>query len=118
VHNETFNVGDNSENYQVKDVAKIVSDTFPGCTLSIGTRGDDKRDYKVNFGKINSKLPGFKCKYNVKKGAEQLLKVFQAVDMKHELFTSKSHTRLKQIQHLIATKQIDADFFWTDAAKL
>ena len=56
------NVGDNSENYQVKDVAKTVAETFPGCELSIGTRGDDKRDYKVNFDKINAKLPGFKCR--------------------------------------------------------
>ena len=112
VFNETFNVGDNSENYQVKDIAKTVAETFPGCTLSLGTRGDDKRDYRVNFDKINSKLPGFKCKYNVAMGARQLLKIFQAIDMPRELFESKSHTRLKQIQHLIATKQIDADFFW------
>jgi nucleoside-diphosphate-sugar epimerase len=118
IHNETFNVGDNSENYQVKDIAKIISDTFPGCALSIGTRGDDKRDYKVDFGKINSKLPGFKCKWSVKKGAEQLLKIFQAIDMKADLFQSRSHTRLKQIQWLIQTKQIDGDFFWTDAAKM
>ena len=34
VHNETFNVGDNDENYQVKDIAKIVSETFPGCTAA------------------------------------------------------------------------------------
>ena len=47
-------------------------------------------------------------------GARQLLKIFQAIDMPRELFESKSHTRLKQIQHLIATKQIDADFFWTN----
>ena len=114
IHNETFNVGDNSENYQVKDIARIISETFPGCTLSIGSRGDDKRDYKVNFSKIASKLPGFKCKWNVRKGAEQLLRVFQAVEMKPELFQSRAHTRLKQIQHLIATKQIDSDFFWVN----
>jgi nucleoside-diphosphate-sugar epimerase len=112
VHNETFNVGDNSENYQVKEIARIVAETFPGCKLSIGTRGDDKRDYRVNFDKINSKLPGFKCKFNVAMGARQLLKVFQAIDMPRDLFESRSHTRLKQIQWLIATKQIDADFFW------
>jgi nucleoside-diphosphate-sugar epimerase len=112
VHNETFNVGDNSENYQVKDIAKIVSDTFPGCVLELGTRGDDKRDYRVNFDKINSKLPGFKCKWNVKKGAEQLLKIFQAIGMTSELFQSPAHTRLKRINQLIATKQIDSEFFW------
>ncbi len=112
VHNETFNVGDNSENYQVKDIAKIVADTFPGCKLQLGTRGDDKRDYRVNFDKINSKLPGFKCKYNVAMGARQLLKIFQTIELSKELFESKAHTRLKQIQHLLATKQIDTDFFW------
>jgi nucleoside-diphosphate-sugar epimerase len=112
VFNETFNVGDNSENYQVKDIAKTVAETFPGCQLSIGTRGDDKRDYRVNFDKINAKLPGFKCKWNVKRGAEQLLKIFQAIQMGKELFESPSHTRLKRIQQLIATKQIDKDFFW------
>jgi nucleoside-diphosphate-sugar epimerase len=112
VHNETFNVGDNSENYQVKEIAKVVADTFPGCQLSIGTRGDDKRDYKVNFDKINTKLPGFKCKWSVKKGADQLLRIFQAIQMSKELFESPSHTRLKRIQQLLATKQIDQDFYW------
>jgi nucleoside-diphosphate-sugar epimerase len=114
VHDQIFNVGDNNENYQVKDVAKIVADTFPGCQLSIGTRGDDKRDYKVNFDKINSKLPGFACKWTVAKGAQQLLKIFQQIQMPKELFESRSHTRLKQIQHLIATQQIDKDFFWVN----
>ncbi len=50
----------------------------------------------------------------MKKGAEQLLKIFQAIQMPKELFESPTHTRLKQIQHLIATKQIDKDFFWID----
>ncbi|CAN5359915.1 SDR family oxidoreductase [soil metagenome] len=113
VHNQVFNVGDNKENYQVKDVARIVSDTFPGCTLSMGTRGGDKRDYRVNFDKINSTLPGFKCKHTVPSGAKQLLRVFEKIGMTPELFQSRGHTRLKQIQHLISTKQIDADFFWT-----
>jgi nucleoside-diphosphate-sugar epimerase len=114
VFNETFNVGDNSENYQVKDIARIVSDAFPGCQLQLGTRGDDKRDYKVNFDKINSKLPGFKCKWSVKKGAEQLLRIFEKIQMTKELFESPAHTRLKRINQLIQTKQIDKDFFWAN----
>jgi len=113
IHNETFNVGDNAENYQVKDIARIIADTFPGCELSIGTRGGDKRDYKVNFDKINSKLPGFKCRHNVPKGAQQLRAVFERIDMPPEVFQSRGHTRLKQIQYLLKTRQIDKDFFWT-----
>jgi len=112
VFNETFNVGDNSENYQVKDIARIVVETFPGCQLQLGTRGDDKRDYRVNFDKINTRLPGFKCRWTVKKGAEQLLRVFQAIQMPREVFESPAHTRLKRIKQLIETRQIDKDFFW------
>jgi nucleoside-diphosphate-sugar epimerase len=113
VFNETFNVGNNESNYQVKDIARIVAETFPGCELQLGTRGDDKRDYRVNFDKINSKLPGFKCKWNVKKGSEQLLRIFQQIQMPKDLFESPAHTRLKRIKQLIETRQIDKDFFWT-----
>jgi len=113
VHNQIFNVGDNNENYQVKDIAKIISDTFPGCSLSMGTRGGDKRDYRVNFDKIKKILPGFQTKHTVASGAKQLLRVFETIGMTPEVFQSRGHTRLKQIQYLISTKQIDSDFFWT-----
>ncbi len=116
IHNETFNVGSNDNNYQVKDIANIVGGVFPGCRVELGTRGDDKRDYRVNFDKISNKLPGFKTKWNVKKGSEQLLKIFQAVQMNKELFEAPAHTRLKRINQLISTQQIDKDFFWTEAA--
>ena len=112
VHNETFNVGNTDENYQVRTVAKIISATFPGCSLSIGDRGGDKRDYRVCFDKIAARLPGFKTEWTVQKGAEQLLDVFGRINMTTELFRSAPHTRLKQINHLIETGQIDANFYW------
>jgi nucleoside-diphosphate-sugar epimerase len=114
VFNEILNVGENAENYQVKDVARAVAEVFPGCELSLGRRGDDKRDYKVNFDKIHERLPGFKCRWNVERGARQLLEVFQAVQMGRELFAGPAHVRLKRIQQLIATQQIDADFYWVN----
>lgn len=113
VHNEVFNVGDSNENYQVRQVAEIIGETFPGCSVSIGDRGGDKRDYRVNFDKIRETLPGFSCEWNVKRGAEQLLSVFDQIDLSKELFESSPHTRIKQITHLLDTGQIDLDFFWT-----
>ena len=112
VHNQKFNVGASGENYQVKDVAKIISDTFPDCELSIGDRGGDKRDYRVNFDKIKNTVPGFECEWDVPKGAQQLLEVFDRIKLSKELFESPHHTRLKQINHLLETGQIDANFFW------
>jgi nucleoside-diphosphate-sugar epimerase len=113
VHNQIFNVGDTSNNYRVKEVAEIIADVFTGCALSFGEQGADNRSYRVSFEKINSTLPGFKCDWNARRGAEQLYNLFQQIDMTKETFESRGFTRLKQLEYLIRTQQIDKDFFWT-----
>ncbi|HEY9878950.1 MAG TPA: SDR family oxidoreductase [Leptolyngbyaceae cyanobacterium] len=113
VHNQVFNVGDTNHNYQVREVAEIVANTFEGCQLSFGQADADNRSYRVSFEKINSVLPGFKCDWDAKRGAEQLCKVFKQIDMTEEMFTSRGFTRLKQLEYLIRTQQIDKDFFWS-----
>jgi nucleoside-diphosphate-sugar epimerase len=112
VHNQIFNVGDTSNNYRVKEVAEIVASVFTGCKLSFGDSGADNRSYRVSFEKINTLLPGFKCDWNAERGAKQLFDVFQKIDMQAETFTDKGFTRLKQLEYLIRTQQIDQDFFW------
>jgi nucleoside-diphosphate-sugar epimerase len=112
VHNQIFNVGDTANNYRVKEVAEIVAETFPGCKLSFGTQGADNRSYRVSFEKINTQLPGFKCDWDARRGAQQLYDVFKQIDMTQETFESRGFTRLKQLEYLIRTQQIDQDFFW------
>jgi nucleoside-diphosphate-sugar epimerase len=112
IHNQIFNVGSNSENYQVKQIAEIVAEAFPGCTLSFGKSDGDNRSYRVCFDKINSLLPGFKCRYNVRDGARELYKLFQRIDMTRDVFDFRAYTRLKQLQHLLRTGQIDEQFYW------
>jgi nucleoside-diphosphate-sugar epimerase len=113
VHNQIFNVGDTSNNYRVKEIAEIIADTFTGCKLSFGDSGADNRSYRVSFEKINTILPGFKCDWNAQRGAQQLFDLFSQIDMTEETFLSRGFTRLKQLEYLIRTKQIDQDFFWT-----
>ncbi|MBW4467440.1 MAG: SDR family oxidoreductase [Pegethrix bostrychoides GSE-TBD4-15B] len=112
VHNQVFNVGDSANNYRVKEIAEIVAESFPGCKLSFGDQGADNRSYRVSFEKINSQLPGFKCDWDARRGAEQLYKVFSQIDMTQAEFESRGFTRLKQLEYLIRTQQIDKDFFW------
>jgi nucleoside-diphosphate-sugar epimerase len=113
VHNQIFNVGSNANNYQVKEVAEIIADVFPGCDLSFGSLDSDNRSYRVNFDKIHTGLPGFSCDWNALRGAQQLYDVFSRIELDEATFTGRGHTRLKQLQYLIATKQLDADLFWT-----
>jgi nucleoside-diphosphate-sugar epimerase len=113
VHNQVFNVGSTSENYQVRDIAQIVAETFPGCKLSFGKTDGDNRSYRVNFDKINSDLPGFKCRHSARTGARELFELFQRINMSAETFDFRAYTRLKQLQHLLNTREIDDDFYWS-----
>ena len=112
VHNQIFNVGSTSANYQVREIAQIVADTFTGCKLSVGSRDGDNRSYCVNFDKINSRLPGFACVEDAASGALELYEVFQQIDMSRETFGFRPYTRLKQLEHLLRTQQLDKDFYW------
>ncbi len=113
VHDEVFNVGDTAQNYQVREIAQAVADVFPDCKLSFGDNAGDNRSYRVSFEKINSTLPGFSCEWSAARGARQLADLFARIAMTAETFESRGFTRLKQLEHLIATAQIDEKFYWT-----
>lgn len=113
VHNEVFNVGSNEQNYQVRQIAEQVAAAFPGCATEFGPPGPDNRSYRVNFDKIHAQLPGFACDWNASRGAEQLARIFRAIDLDADTFAGRGHTRLKQLEYLLRTKQIDAELFWT-----
>jgi len=112
IHKQVFNVGENKANYRVKEVAEIVSNVFPGCRLTLGTSGGDNRSYRVSFDKIHSRLPGFQCRRDAYTGAAELLELFRRIDMSPEIFEAKAFTRLKQLQYLVRTQQIDDRFLW------
>ncbi|MEO5719623.1 MAG: SDR family oxidoreductase [Chthoniobacterales bacterium] len=112
IHNQIFNVGETAHNYTIKEVAEIVAEVFPGCQLSFGKQGSDNRSYRVSFDKIKAQLPNFRCAWDARRGAQQLHVVFQQIDMKADLFEGRGFTRLKQLEYLIQTGQIDQNFFW------
>lgn len=112
VHNEIFNVGDNSENYQIREIAQIVADVFPGCSVTFGSPSGDNRSYRTSFTKIKQHLPEFSCRWNAERGARQLYDVFSSIGFTRELFEFRAFTRLSQLKHLIATNQLNADFTW------
>ena len=112
VHNQVFNVGDDRENYRVREIAEIVSRIFPGCELRLGTDQGDRRSYRVSFDKIHTSLPDFRCRRKATDGAAELRELFERIRMPRETFESKAFTRLRQLQYLIETQQVDNRFFW------
>ena len=114
IHNEIFNVGDTSHNYRVREIAETVGKVFPGCRVSFGPPSEDNRSYRVSFEKIRNHLPGFTCSWDARRGAEQLHNLFKRIDMTEEVFKYRAFTRLKQLEYLIRTQQIDSEFFWKE----
>jgi nucleoside-diphosphate-sugar epimerase len=112
VRSEVFNVGHDGDNYQVRQIAEIVADAFRGCEVSFGPADPDNRSYRVSFKKISERLPGFSCQWDAKKGAEQLREVFERIAMSPDTFEFRAFTRLKQLEYLLRTEQIDENFYW------
>jgi hypothetical protein len=114
VHSLVVNVGSDDNNYTVREIAETVGKEFPGCSVSFGPPDADNRSYRVAFGKIHELFPEFKTEWNVADGAAQLHNVFRSIDMDAATFHGRGHTRLKQIEYLLKTGQVDAQLFWKD----
>jgi len=96
----------------VRELAQIVADEFPGCALSVGASAGDNRSYRVKFERIHRELPGFRCRHTARDGARQLHELFERIQMQPATYQFRAFTRLKQLQYLQATRQIDGEFYW------
>ncbi|MCB1624417.1 MAG: SDR family oxidoreductase [Pseudomonadales bacterium] len=112
VNAQVFNVGADSENYRIRELAEIVAAVFEGCQVTIGSSAGDNRSYRVSFKKITAGLPGFRCEWTAKRGAEQLRDLFQRIEMSPDTYQFRAFTRLKQLNYLQSTGQVDEKLYW------
>jgi nucleoside-diphosphate-sugar epimerase len=111
IHNQAFNVGSSEENYQIRDVASIVEDVVPGCTVKyLEGGGPDPRCYRVSCEKLMKHLPGFRTEWTVRKGVEELYSQFAQYGLTAEQFNS--FTRLKLIQGHLTSGRLDPTLRW------
>jgi hypothetical protein len=66
----------------------------------------DKRDYRVDFGKISEVLPGFQPAWTVPAGIDQLATEMERNGLTAEQFTH-TFVRLEQINRLTAAGRLD-----------
>ena len=112
VFNEAMNVGDDEHNYRVVDITAAVAVAFPNCAIEFGRNNGDNRSYRVSFGKIRKHLPGFTCRWDAQRGAQELRNVFEHIHMTRETFNAPPFTRLRQLKHLCETGQLDEKLYW------
>lgn len=103
VFNEAINIGGNEENYQVKDVVSLVQKVLPECkAVFTGEVGQDPRDYRVNFDKLNRLLPNFKLEYTVEKGINELYKKYIKFNFSEKDFNGSQFVRLRVVKKKLA----------------
>jgi nucleoside-diphosphate-sugar epimerase len=113
VNQQAFNVGIDSENYKIKEIAEAVAEMVPHCDIVItGEHGSDSRSYRVDFGKIKNRLPEFKPAWNLRKGIHQVHENYLRYKMNDEKFNGRYFTRLKQIRYLLNAGKISNELFW------
>lgn len=115
VRGEIFNVGDSAQNYRVREIAEIVAEVFTGCTVTFGKNDSDNRSYRVSFDKIHSHIPNFRCQRDARTGAQELYDLFKQINFSSDDFRFRAYTRLKQLDHLLDTDQIDRQLLWRAA---
>ena len=116
VHDQAFNVGVDSENYQVSDLAEIVRETVPDCEVEYAGSGDpDPRSYRVDFGKLGRALPKLRLEWTARRGAEELHRAYRAVGLTLEQFEGDRYIRLKHLKLLLDRGRLDDALRWRSA---
>jgi nucleoside-diphosphate-sugar epimerase len=111
VFNEAFNVGRSDENYLIKDVAQIVSETVPGSVVTMsGEASRDARNYRVSCDKFTSRFKALSARWNVASGAKELYQAFQRQQLTTDEFEGPRFKRIAHLQELLSRGSLDATF--------
>jgi nucleoside-diphosphate-sugar epimerase len=114
IHNETFNVGRTEENYRIRELADIVAETVPGCSVEYAPGGGpDKRCYRVTCDKIMRVLPNFRPQWNARKGAQELYDSYRAAGLTTEDMERGRYVRIREIQRLQKAEKLDNSLRWS-----
>ena len=117
VHDQAFNVGRTKENYQIRDLAEAVREVIPECDVSFAEdSGPDPRSYKVDCGKLEETLPGYRPTWTVRKGVEELVEAYRREGITAEQAFGARYTRLKHLDALMSEGRVDATLRWTAPA--
>lgn len=116
VHNEVFNMGVESLNLQVREIAEIAVEAVPGAELTMTPKpGADQRTYKADFSKFSRTFPDFEFQWTARKGAQELYEAFRSIALRYEDFTDKRFTRLRWLDHLLQAGMLDDELRWRTA---
>ena len=117
IHTQAFNVGADSENYRVSELAEITRDTVPGSTIDYAEGGGpDPRSYRVDFGKFARAFPEYRPRWTARDGARELFDAYREANLNLDTFRGDRFVRIARLKLLIEKRDLDDDLRWRQAA--
>lgn len=125
-----LNVGDDSNNLQIIEIAKMLCKLVPGSELKFLNENPDldqnglirdrkinedkdRRTYRVSFEKIRKVLPGFECSWSVENGIKNMIEGLEGLEFNSHVFKKRGFYRLQHLEDLFEEKMITPDLRWT-----
>jgi nucleoside-diphosphate-sugar epimerase len=110
-----FNVGCDEENFQVRDIARLVSGALGNCPLKVGVGGGaDTRSYRVAFDKFSAVFPRGVPQERLAIALSDLVARFSASLDRHD-YEAARFFRLRWIKELIDAGLVDTGLRWKGA---
>lgn len=113
VHNQAFNVGTTTENYQIRELAAMVQEIVPNCRIEFAPdAGPDTRCYRVDCNKIARVLHEFKPQWTARRGVEELYESYRQVGLTLDDFEGARYKRIAHVKKLVDDGRLDSDLRW------
>lgn len=113
IHNQAFNVGSNSENYQMGQLAHVVKEVLPEAKVTLAPGAEpDKRNYRVCFDKYDRAFPEYKPTWKVRDGVTELSDFYHRNDLQPDVYEGPQYKRIAQIRKLLDTGELADDLRW------
>ncbi|MET7357869.1 SDR family oxidoreductase [Streptomyces sp. NPDC005562] len=107
VHDRAFNIGSETNNVTVAEIAEQVAASVPGSKVVItGENGADPRSYRVDFSRFRAAVPGFDCTWTVRQGALELADAYREHGLTQEDFEQR-FTRLAVLRAASGAGTVD-----------
>ena len=114
VHDRAFNVGDDGENFQVRQVAEIVRDLVPGSEVEYAPGASpDARSYRVSFARIREELPAAATRHAVPDGVDELREAYRRIGLGRADLDAGRYMRIRRILTLREQDRLGPDLRWT-----
>jgi nucleoside-diphosphate-sugar epimerase len=109
VGGRAFNVVATTENYQVRDLARIVADTIPGCRVEIAPDASpDVRNYRVRGDRFVEAV-GFEPAWDARRGAAELAAAFAQSGLTIDEVEGPRYQRIARIRQRLADGSLQPD---------